>query len=278
MCATITCSWEEEDAPRGSGCGAGAPGNQRSSGPGLASVLAVFDTLADACFASFGDGDADTLAASLAAVWAADGTLRRVASSSSNIRAAGPAAGEAEEGDGALPPSYAGSADGEATAMPSGHGTNVEWVEDSRMVGIVRSLAERCPGLPVGADTRAEQQQEQEQARSAGDDGDGGGGDGGGEAAGCRGGSSTGGVRESIPSEEPEEQEEPEEAAGGAAWPVGSLSLAELAGAVLDAVGPEATGEVLAACPLVLESLPPKVCARTVLIAARRKVRCYFYL
>lgn len=222
MCAAVTSSWEEEQEHQegsrrtpGNDYGTGPIENQRSSGPGLASVLAVFDTLADACFTTFGDGDLDTLPAALAAVWAADGALRRVSI-------------------------------GARTASPMGG----EWAEESRMVGFVRTLTQRCPGLPADTDTRVEQ------AVVGGDDGDGDGDGGGGGASGDRGGSSTEGIRASTASED---------AVGGgdgAAWPVGALSLLELAGAVLDAVGPEATGEVLAACPRLLESMPPKVRVR----------------
>lgn len=262
VCAAVTCSWEEEQEERGTAegdhcttCPNGALEYRRGSGPGLASALhvAVFDTLADACFVSLSDGDKDTLAAALAAVWAADGALRRVrvrgrtaVNMTVNIRPASTPDGEGEGGAGALPSTHEDPASGET--RPSGYGTSGEWAEESRMVGIVRSLAQRCPGLSGDTGTRAEP------AIVAGDDGDGeGDDDAGGYASGDRGGSSIGGVRASMTSEDP---------GGGAAWPVGALSLVELAGAVLDAVGPEATGEVLAACPQLLESMPPKVCAR----------------
>lgn len=248
MCAAIACSWEEEQQEDG----ALENDNQRSSGVGLASVLSVFDTLAEACFTSFGDGDAGTLSQALRAAWAADGALRRVSAAIATIttittQAAAPPGGGAEEGDGAVPTSDAGSGSGEARS--SGYGASVEWVEDSRMVGIVRSLAQWYSGPPADGDTRAGQQ-----AVTGSDDGGGGGGDGdgrSGDTSGNGGGSSTEGVRESMASEE---------AGGRTALPVGALSLVELAGAVLDAVGPEATGEVLAACPQLLNCMPPKVC------------------
>ena len=270
MCAAVTSSWEEEQqddrATPGMGIDyrTGALENHGTGGPGLASVLAVFDTLADACFASFGDGDADTLAAALAAVWAADGALRRVAAASAaaatSIRAASPRDGGAEEDneDGAMPSSDSWGPGGEAGS--SGYGMGGEWVEDSRMVGIVRSLAQRCtpiPGLP--ADATADAGTRAEQAATAAG-GDGGGGDGSGD----RGGSSTGEIRESTASEEPDGGGGGGGGSGGGggdAWPVGALSLVELGGAVLDAVGPEATESVLAACPQLLEGMPPKVCS-----------------
>eukprot|EP00903_Cladosiphon_okamuranus_P019892 g18284.t1 len=259
VCAAISCSWEEEQQREEARIKVvdNQNDNQRSSGPGLASVLSVFDTLADACFASFDDGDAGTLSQALNAVWAADGTLRRVAAAITTVTAVATQAEtarppddggeEREDYDGVValagPSSDAGSGSGDARS--SGYGISVEWVEDSRMVGIVRSLAQRCPGHPADGDTRAEQQGVDD--GGGGRDGDGGGE--GGDASGNRGGSSTEGVRESMASEEP---------GGGAALPVGALSLVELGGAVLDAVGPEATGEVLAACPQLLNGMPPK--------------------
>ncbi len=146
-----------------------------------------------------------------------------------------------DAGDGDGGGGFAGEEGGAAGGYGYDHGHdgangNGAWVEDSRMVDVVRSLAQRCRGRPQRA----------EQAGTGGGDGD---------VEGERGGSSTEGVGASMESEG--------RGGGGgdgaAAWPVGSLTLPELAEAVLEAVGPEATGDVLAACPELLENVPPKV-------------------
>lgn len=265
VCAAVTCFWEESEEQL----------QQQSGGFGVA--LVVFDTLADACFVSFNDGDSETLSSALGAMWAADGALRRgfsrerqapyqagdgervspgggesVASSSPTLSGGDrPASGEGGGADNsaadpefARRPSMESPSDtasaavslvtgGEFGPQYSGAG-NTGWAQESRMVDVVRSLAQRCRGLP----TRIEDTDASDGAEVG--DGD------------HRAGSSTGGIGASLRSEE--------EPGGGATWPLGALSLLELAEAVLDAVGPEATMDVLAACPQLLENMPPEVC------------------
>ncbi|CAM9702470.1 unnamed protein product, partial [Ectocarpus fasciculatus] len=240
ICAAITCSWEEQEAVHQTSTGgisdyyaaAAAEGlEQGHDYSSLVSTLPVLDTLADACFVTFDDGDTETLAAALGATWAADGALRRV-----SLRARPPPL--RGDGGGLSPGQQA------ATACPSGGDRQVSGQAsahgNSRMVDVVRGLARRCSGQPVGAD------------EAGGSNNDGGDADGRGDAdVGC---SSTGGVDASMTSEDPEGGS----GGGGSAGPLGALSLVELAEAVLDAVGPEATGDVLAACPHLLEGIPPK--------------------
>lgn len=290
ICAALTCSWEEQEGHQTS-TGVTSDHYATAAAEGLeqghdyssrGSTLPVFDTLADACFVSFNDGDTETLAAALGATWAADGALRRV-----SLRArppplrgdggglspgqqavtqvtASPSAGENQvSGQASAHGSVAaaaaagpefghqrptGSQGSSAGAGACADGESYEasgggWVEESRMVDVVRSLARRCSGQPVGAEAGG--------STNDGDDTDGRG-----EAdLGC---SSTGGVDASMASEDPEDGSGG--GGGDATGPLGALSLLELAEAVLDAVGPEATGDVLAACPYLLEGIPPKVC------------------
>ena len=91
-----------------------------------------------------------------------------------------------------------------------------------------------------------------------GDGGGGGGGNGGGGGGdGDVGVMSTDGVDVSLVSE-----------MGSGEW-ASAMSLVDLAMAVVDGVGPEAAGDVLAACPQLLDNLPPEVRA---LIADSPKV------
>ncbi|CAM9352115.1 unnamed protein product [Scytosiphon promiscuus] len=265
VCGAVTCLWEESE-------------EQRSSESGFGLTLAVFDTLADASFVSFNDGDTDTLASALGAMWAADGALRRffscekwgpyegggggsvspgaatLTSSSPSLAAGdGPSSLESRDAEnGATGPGFARrpsmesrSDTGSGIARGDGFGWDfagatsryetitdwTQWTQESRMVDVVRSLAQRCRGLP----TRIEE-------TDASDGADAGDGD--------RAGSSTGGIGASMRSEE--------EPGLRASWPPGALSLLELAETVLNAVGPEATGDVLAACPQLLENMPPE--------------------
>ncbi|CAB1101944.1 unnamed protein product [Ectocarpus sp. CCAP 1310/34] len=295
ICGAITCSWEEQEEEGHqmntgviSHCYATAAADGLEEGHdygSLGSTLPVFDTLADACFATFNDGDTETLAAALGATWAADGALRRVSlrarppslrgddggrlsprqqavasslsggkiqasgqtGAYSNVTAA--AGGGPELGhqsltgmQGSSSAGVGASAEEESHESSGGGG----WVEESRMVDVVRGLARRCSGQPVGADD------------AGGSNNDGGDADGRGDAnLGC---SSTGGVDASMTSEDPEGGSGGGSGGdgGGTTGPLGPLSLLELAEAVLDAVGPEATGDVLAACPHLLEGIPPK--------------------
>lgn len=266
----MTFSWEEQQTTTAgvmSDYDTAQQQHDHNNGQGLGSILAVLDTLADACLVTFNDRDTEALAAALGAVWATDGALRRV-----SLRARP----RYEEGDGgasspdreafassssAPVPGEAGGADGNAADLEFGQqsptglcssggrgdvnvnedasaeerGNATKWVEDSRIVGVVRSLAQRCQGLPA---------RRVEETGTGCGDGDRG-------ADGDRRGSSTEGVGASVASEDPQE---------GAAWPLmGALSLLELAEAVLDAVGPEATGDILEACPQLLENMPQKV-------------------
>lgn len=279
VCEAVARSWEDGFARDDVAVDdVGGASGLDPHGVGLASTLVVFDTLAEACFVSFEDGNTTTLATALGAIWAADVAFRRAAQGSTGVSARGPIGRRPhEEGNGGVsvpgeetasasvtpgmggggggkraPPvredagvvaeatdhqgevgrecgegsgRALGSADG-GEGQPAGDTT--KWVEDSRMMHVVRSLAQRCRGLP-----RAEGV---------------GGGDGGGSGGGGGGGSSsTGGVDASTVSE------------------VGSIdlpsapSVLELAEAVMDGVGPEATGDVLASCSQLLENIPPKV-------------------
>ncbi|CAM9469136.1 unnamed protein product [Ectocarpus sp. 13 AM-2016] len=246
ICSAITCSWEEQGGGHHMKTGvtshyyatAAADGLEEGHDYGsLGSTLPVFDTLADACFATFNDGDTETLAAALGATWAADGALRRV-----SLRARPPSL-RGDDGRGSSPGQQAVAAslsDGENQA--SGQASAYS---NSRMVDVIGGLARRCSGQPVGADD------------TGGSNTDGGDADGRGDTdLGC---SSTGGVDASMTSEDPEGGGGGGGGdGGGTTGSLGPLSLLELAEAVLDAVGPEATGEVLAACPHLLEGIPPK--------------------
>lgn len=291
VCAAVFYSWEEEQLASPSCAPSDYSNAERlqqhhhhhhhtdSRGQGLlSSVLAVFDTLTDACFATFNDGDTETLAAALGAVWAADGALRRVSmqktpwedgdggdlspDSDSYVTSSAPTTktdSVPAEGGGACGDSSAGLSglgqqssngllnssggggghvDEDTSGQENGNDAMIgKWVEDSRVVGVVRSLTQRCRGLP---------------ARVAEKTGKNGYGDG---DSGDQLASSTEGVEASLPSEDTRDN--------GAAWPqMGALSLLELAEAVLDAVGPEATGDILAVCPQLLENMPPKVCTK----------------
>lgn len=285
VCAAVIYSWEEEQLATSS-CAPSEHGNAErrlqqhhnhggSRGQDLSSVLAVFDTLTDACFVTFNDGDTETLTAALGAVWTADGALRRVSmqktppwedrddgnsspDSESHVSSSAPTTTRgfvpAEDG-GASGNSSAvfsefgqqnpigrlssgggggGYGDGDTSGQENAHDAIIgNWVEDSRVVGVVRSLTQRCRGLPARVE---------ETGKTGNGDGD----------SGDQLASSTEGVGASLPSEDIRD---------GAAWPqVGAMSLLELAEAVLDAVGPEATGDILAVCPQLLENMPPKVC------------------
>lgn len=217
VCAAVTRSWEEKASSDRSAVG-GGHGPTGPHGAGLASTLAVFDTLAEACFVAFDDGNANILAKALGAVRAADVALRtstggsmdavvRVSMgrhptqseprdvSSHGRDGSGEKAGHDDEDGGERP-----DVD-DVVGVEAGLHAADTWVEDSRIIDIVRSLAKRCRGSTVEAPADTVD----------GDD------------------------RSSA------------------------LSLMELAEAVMEGVGPDATGDVLVACPLLLESMPPKV-------------------
>lgn len=240
VCAAITRSWEEQNA-LGNMSTASGGGGGGTHGVGLASTLAVFDTLAEACFSSFEAANTASLASALGAIWSADGAIRRVGVSTERrgdwedgergLQDAGDVTGERgevarresalgggdargegdDEEEADLVVARAGASDdGEPSA-----GLSESWVADSRMMDVVRSLAQRCREV-------------HHQAERTRDSGDG------------------AGVSSTVSD------------TGSGEWPT-ALSLVDLAYAVLDGVGPEAAGDVLAACPQLLESMPPQV-------------------
>lgn len=278
-------------------------------GAGLASALTVFDTLAEACFVSFEDGNTVVLSSALGAIWAADGAMRRASSAGDPDKAGRNVGGDKEQlslwfhgqgnvsrsgtmgeearraqagaysprarendlgqyqggggGISAIPRSreiglgvesggqasgrtrseYKGDCDaspskrdghdrtgagiGEPSAGPGGGELNAgSWTRDSRTVDVIWSLMQRCRDYAP-----------------RGEEGDGGVRHGGMERGGNRGrGVSMG-----------------SESAARDWTAAAALLLVDLAEALADGVGPQAAGDVLAACPCLLEAMPPKV-------------------
>lgn len=330
MCAAVACSWEEQYQERerehATGSAAGGASGLHPRSANLASVLVVFDTLADACFVNFRDGDAKTLAAALGTMWAADWSLQRAirlplgasqrfstriggreqrgglggasspeqgpttaggrdqgelgggsgserestltggrqqgrteagsdseqgtatAASTSAATMWGEAhpqgevarpvkkpgvtggvffgadsEGREDEGGGFVGEDEGGGGDGEggewAGRASGDDGGGRSWIEESKTVDVVRGLTQRCQGSLRGAD-----------------DGNSGG-----------GGVGSDGVDVSIVSD-----------SGGGEW-ASVMSPQDLAEAVVDGVGPAAAGDVLAACPQLLDSMSPEV-------------------
>lgn len=321
VCAAVTRSWEER--PRdvddtNIADDENVYGYHPLNGRRLAPTLAVLDTLAEACFASFDEGDTACLASALCAAWAADGALRRAtigissfgegfdvggdrgspspvlnsevdastpqtASETMQGRANGASISTREKADSEAPFKDGGIAsagadnedmgvcdeewrkaegssrrndlgagrDGgaystgrkydeiaagkvprgiEAIAEPNGEQSysnfsGAAWVHESRTVEIVRRLAHDCRDY-----------HHNDEVDNAGAD--------------MRGaGGGRGRLRgDSI-------------ASGGPVWewPSSTLSMLELGEALADGVGPEATGDVLSACPVLLEGMPPEV-------------------
>lgn len=240
VCAAITRSWEEQHALGDMSSASRGVGTYSA---GLASTLAVFDTLAEACFASFEAANTTSLASALGAIWAADGAIRRVrVSTDGGGDWEGGETGSQDVGDVTEETSDAACRDYVSGADDARRGEDDEdeervdstvrgangdgepsadssdsWVVDSRMMGVVTSLAQRC-----------REGHRAERTRDGGDRGD------------------VGGASPTVSD------------AGSGEWP-STLSLVDLAHAVLDGVGPEAAGDVLEACPLLLENMPPKV-------------------
>lgn len=182
------------------------------------SIKTVFGTLAEACFNSFEGSDTKTLAAAIAAVWAADGAFRRACKACKVFEGFGEnclAATQSRE-----EVAHQGEEEECLPAIHDGGRSNIMNLSDSlahsKMLDIVRRLTLRCVGLqgtvegPGGSDVKADDNME-------GVD-----------------------VRVDVPV-------------------ISKLSALELAEAILDGVGPETTGNVLSACPPLLDNMPPKV-------------------
>lgn len=277
------------------------------TGAELASAPAVFDALAEACFASFEEENSARLASALGAMWSADGALHRA--SAITIRASicagsngtilshtnqsmvasgvdldghagrGDALGndltyantagtsqavdgiagtegveEGELGDERIEARREDTGDGtegtgggaetvsaasvarRASDTTGGElracGVNDAWFKDSKTVDVIQRLTPSCREYAV-AD--------------------------GGEGTGVVEDGATQGRDSAVVSE-----------AGGDVVPTG-LSLLDLGEALADGVGPEAAADILAACPRLLEGMPPKV--RQTLLCNRR-VNC----
>lgn len=300
VCQAVASSWETQDHEQEEQSGStgmtdGAEDGFDSTfvprGPGLASILVVFDTLAEACFTSFEEGDKKVLALALGSIWAADGAFRRATRRGSTSAEEGPLvsnvdgvhrerggtvsnleheaippssfpgarSAEAEFQGNASPGRSESSAEGLASDHDNAFGSHkadgdgsTKWVEDSRMVDVVRRLVPRCRLMPTTTTTKNMSSNNHDNDNNTGGEGE---------------GdvdvdmdmdvdiekTSTGGLGEvdvSMGSE------------GGIPWrnfSAALLSALDLAEAVLDGVGPVAADVVLAACPQLLESMPPKV-------------------
>lgn len=278
VCAAIARSWEEDqhsDIPDKS-C--------RTYGAILPSTLMVLDTLVEACFVSFEDGDSKCLSSALCAMWGAEGALRkstvrhtgndvtganmwgsvspwgRGAPSKSDVERHSTRHGSEFESashsarsvvagleEKSSPSTRELKPDGECSTLQIGHchdeegnasgerlgdisnrepntNENASWIEGSKTVDVVRTLTERCRDYAA-----------QSKGVGIGD---------------------IDATNISMTAKE-----------GHGAWVASEdtdgwtavLSLLELGEALADGVGPEAAGDVLAACPRLIEGLPAKV-------------------
>lgn len=254
MCSAITRSWGEghEGQPRPSD---GADEHAASNGPGLTSTLMVFDTLAEACLVSFEERDVSCLASALGAMWAAEGALR-------NCSAVGDAVGDRDKarsniaGSAPHPDSPSSMEGGETGPIEGGREAKgnrsaaqgleekglldgvgddesvhscAAWVKDSRTMDVIRSLVERCreysaPAAVVPPATAQVTKEPGDEDSSA---------DGGPDEWGAAGASMEG-------------------------W-TPALSLLDVGEAVVHGLGAEAAGDVLAACPRLIDAMPAKV-------------------
>lgn len=179
------------------------------------SINTVFETLAEACFSSFDGADTKTLAAAIAAVWAADGAFQRACKACKIFEGFGQhylvATQSYEE--------VAHQGEKEGCFHDSGCSSimgSSDSLAHSKMLDIVHKLSLRCVGQqrtgegPGGIDVKAGDVMDRMD------------------------------VRVDVPM-------------------TPKLSALELAEAIVDGVGPETTGNVLSACPPLLDNMPPKV-------------------
>lgn len=308
-------SYAERDRERMHILGSNAEGT-RTHRADLASVLTVFDTLAEACFCSFDNHNIEVLSEALAAILAADSAIRRASypriskktgparrtvagrgvtvqggldspgingretastlgtvrkgtdrpetgagvslaveygTSVGRARADGNASlacsGEGGLGEDRGGQGYAGTGSGgsrtdingmsqrpeqdangaglgEPNAEQDGDEPSGAWIRDSRTVEVIRGLMRRCRDYP-------------HPQGGSGEDGVGSG-----VGLGSR-------ARVASVGSEP--------GFGESLATATAFSFVDLAEALVDGVGPEVTGHVLAACPALLEGMPPKV-------------------